>query len=108
MRWHKLGLVWAPSGQRWWARGYAHLPTPVRRDERTLRVYFAALDDHKYGRLGSVDLDARDPTRILGEAEEPLLDLGELGSFDDCGVVPSCAAEVGGQEGLYYIGFQRA
>lgn len=108
MRWRKLGLVWRPSGQHWWARHYAHLPTPELIDGRVIRVYFAALDEKKYGRLGSVDLDAGDPRRVLDEATEPLLDLGELGSFDDCGVVPSCAAEVGGRRALYYIGFQRA
>src|SRR5436309_8823016 len=89
IRWRKLGLVWRPGGGRWWARAYAHMPTPELIDERTLRVYFAALDDAKFGRPGWVDLDARDPTRVLREAEEPLLDLGEPGTFDDSGVVPS-------------------
>jgi predicted GH43/DUF377 family glycosyl hydrolase len=108
MRWHKLGQVYCPAGDKWWARAYAHLPTPELVEDGVIRVYFAGLDENKYGRLGWVDLDARDPLRVLGEAEEPVLDLGELGSFDDCGVVPSCAARLGGERCLYYIGFQRA
>jgi hypothetical protein len=73
-----------------------------------MRVYFAALDEHKYGRIGFVDLDTRNPTRVTRVGEAPALDLGELGTFDDCGVVPSCVAEVHGRPALYYIGFQRA
>jgi hypothetical protein len=106
-KWRKLGLVWRPGGGRWWARAYAHMPTPELLDERTLRVYFAALDDGKFGRPGWVDLDARAPTRVLREAEEPLLDLGDPGTFDDSGVVPSYFAPVAGRRCLYYIGWQR-
>ncbi len=108
MRWRKLGLVYCPAGDRWWARAYAHLPTPQLLDERVLRVYFACLDAEKYGRIGYADLDARDPTRVLHVSPEPVLDLGELGCFDDCGRVPSCVAEVNGETALFYIGFQRA
>jgi len=107
MIWRKAGLVFRPSGERWWARRYATIPTVEVLDSSTLRVYFAALDEHSYGRIGYVDLDARDPRRVLAESAEPVLDLGELGSFDDCGVNASCAITVAGQCYLYYIGWQR-
>lgn len=105
--WRKLGLVWRPCGRHWWARGYAHMPTPELLDERTLRVYFAVLDQYKFGRPAWVDVDARNPTHVLREATEPLLDLGEPGTFDDSGVVPSYFAPVAGRRCLYYIGWQR-
>jgi len=107
MLWQKCGLVYRPSGERWWARQYATIPTVEALDDRTLRVYFAALDERNYGRIGYVDLDARDPKRILAESPEPVLDLGEPGTFDDCGVNASCAITVGDQCFLYYIGWQR-
>jgi hypothetical protein len=106
MRWRKLGLVYRPSGEQWWARAYAHLPTPELLDERTLRVYFAALDHERYGRIGYVDLDAADPRRVLRAAAEPVLELGPPGGFDDAGVNPSCLTDVGGRKCLYYIGWQ--
>jgi hypothetical protein len=108
LRWRKLGLVYCPRGDRPWARAYAHLPTPYRLDDRRVRVYFAGLDEHQFGRVGFVDLDAGDPTRVTRIGDEPALDLGDLGAFDDCGVVPSCVTEVQGRPALYYIGFQRA
>ena len=108
MRWRKLGLVHAPTGDRPWARQYAHLPTPALRDPATVRVYFAGLDAEKFGRVGYVDVTAADPTRVIAESADPVLDLGAIGSFDDCGVVPSCVVDEGGRRRLYYVGFQRA
>lgn len=106
MKWRKLGLIYAPAGDKWWARQYATIPTvDVLGD--VLRVYFASLDENKYGRIGFVDLDAKDPTRILYESQEPVLDVGELGSFDDCGVNASCVIHFGNTVYLYYIGWQR-
>src|SRR5262245_703770 len=107
MIWRKLGRIYVPSGERWWARRYATIPTVVRLDDATLRVYFAGLDEQNLGRIGYVDLDAGDPTRILGESPEPVLDVGERGAFDDCGVNPSCAITIDGRCHLYYIGWQR-
>lgn len=108
MRWRKLGLVYAPSGEQWWARSHTHLPTVEVIDDAVVRVYFAALDDRQYGRVAFVDLDARDLRRVTYVAPEPVLDLGELGAFDDCGVVPSCVIRTGDTRRLYYVGFQRA
>lgn len=105
--WHKQGLVYVPAGSQWWARNYAHLPTAHLQDERTIRIYFASLDAEKYGRIGYVDVAADDPSRILSISAEPVLDLGERGSFDDSGVNPSCVVQVGERTYLYYIGWQR-
>jgi hypothetical protein len=107
MRWRKLGLVYRPPGHQWWARSYAHLPTPELLDERTIRVYFAGLDEHQFGRIGFVDLDARNPLQVQRVSAEPIMDIGPPGSFDDSGVNPSCVVELGGRRCLYYIGWQR-
>ena len=107
MTWRKKGLVYAPKGDLWWARNYALLPTAEVIDDHVIRVYFASLDDNQYGRIGYVDLDADEPKRILFETQEPVLDLGELGAFDDSGVTPSCILNFGGKKYLYYIGWQR-
>jgi hypothetical protein len=108
MRWRKLGLVYVPTGRRAWARQYAHLPTPVVLEPGRIRVYFAGLDAEKYGRVGHVDVDANDPTRVLAESPEPVLDLGSPGTFDDSGVNPSCVLRAGDSWRMYYIGWQRS
>jgi predicted GH43/DUF377 family glycosyl hydrolase len=107
MRWRKKGHIYAPSGDQWWARSHGHLPTVDLSVGEAIRVYFTALDENNYGRIGYVDLDAKDPSRILFVAPEPVLDLGDLGTFDDCGVVASCILSFKGSKYLYYHGFQR-
>jgi predicted GH43/DUF377 family glycosyl hydrolase len=107
MKWHKGGLIYAPSGDLWWARSYATIPTAEVIDDQIIRVYFASLDENRYGRIGYVDLDANDPKRVLYETKEPVLDIGELGTFDDSGVNPSCVLNVAGKKYMYYIGWQR-
>jgi hypothetical protein len=107
MRWRKLGLVFAPDGSQPWARAYAHLPTAVAAEDGRIRVYFAGLDDRRVGRIGLVELDAADPTRVLVAHGTPVLDVGEPGTFDDCGVNPSAIVRAGDRVRLYYIGWQR-
>jgi predicted GH43/DUF377 family glycosyl hydrolase len=108
MRWRNLGHVYAPTGEYSWARQYAHLPTPVVLEPGRVRVFFAGLDAEKYGRVGYVDVAASDPTRVLTESREPVLDIGQPGTFDDCGVNPSCVLRAGDRWRMYYIGWQRS
>jgi hypothetical protein len=108
MSWRKLGHVFVPDTQwKWAAHGYAHLPTPYLITPDTIRVYYAALDVNNYGRISFVDLDAQNPLNVRNVMQAPVLDIGSLGSFDDCGVVPSSVIRIGDQLHLYYIGFQR-
>lgn len=106
MAWHKLGLVYEASGEQPWAQSHAFIPTPWVRDERTIRVYAAFLDKEKVGRIGYVDVDARDPKRVLGVSARPVLDVGAPGTFDDNGVTPVCIVEDRGRKLLYYVGWQ--
>lgn len=106
MQWQKQGRIYNPDGTLWWAKSYAHLPTAYVMDD-AIRVYYTGLDENKYGRIGYIDLDKNNPSNILYIAPEPVLDLGELGTFDDCGTVPSCIIERDNKIYLYYIGFQR-
>lgn len=108
MRWRKLGRVYAPAGDMWWARSHAFLPTVDVVDSNLLRVYFAGLDEQRFGRVGFVELDGRAPTRVIRTAAEPVLQVGELGAFDDSGVNASCVLNHAGRKLMYYIGWQRA
>ena len=106
MRWEKLGRVYAPRGERAWARAHAFLPTSLMLDDERVRVYAAFRDDAQVGRVGFVDVDARDPVRVLRVSERPALDIGEAGTFDDSGVSPVSLVEHEGRLLLYYIGWQ--
>lgn len=106
-RWEKRGRIWTPDGSLWWARDYALLPTPRVMGD-VLRVYIASLDEKRHGRVGYVDVAADDPLKVLYVSPEPVLDIGEPGTFDDSGVNPSCLIQVGSELRMYYIGWQRS
>lgn len=104
--WEKLGHVYNADGKLPWRRSHAFIPTPFLLSEDVIRVFAAFLDEAQIGRIGYVDLDARNPTRVLQVSETPALDIGAPGTFDDHGVTPMCAVNRGGELHLYYTGWQ--
>jgi predicted GH43/DUF377 family glycosyl hydrolase len=107
MRWRKLGLVYRPNGDRAWARKYAAFPTVEMRGPEVARVYITSLDGQNFGRGGFVDVEARDPTKVIRVSEAPILDLGPIGDFDDAGANPFALIDFGGKKLVYYQGWQR-
>jgi len=102
-----MGRVYAPDGSRAWAKRYAFPPTPcLREGGGVIRVYVTFCDAEMVGRVGFVDVDADDPSRVLRVSEEPVLDIGTPGAFDENGVVPTCTLEVDGRLWMYYVGYQ--
>jgi predicted GH43/DUF377 family glycosyl hydrolase len=106
MRWRKHGRVYVPPGDREWAQHYAFPPTPLFRDGGVLRLYMAFCDANTVGRVGYVDVRADDPGEIVAVSQEPVLDIGEPGMFDENGVVPTCVLPVGERLFMYYVGYQ--
>ncbi|MFW9263340.1 glucosyl hydrolase [Nostoc sp. KVJ20] len=106
MIWKKLGLVYVANGEKDWAISHAYIPTSMMLDEERIRVYVAFLDSHKVGRVGFVDLEARNPLQILQVSDKPVLDIGQPGTFDDNGVTPICLLKYQERLYLYYVGWQ--
>ncbi len=104
MAWRKLGRVYAPAGDKPWSRSHAQIPTPLLLEDR-LRVFFATRDDWCRSRTGFVDLDRRDPTRVIAVAEAPAIDLGLPGTHDDRGAMPFCVVPSEGGYRFYYTGW---
>jgi hypothetical protein len=108
IEWHKLGRVYCASGERPWMASHAYCPTPLLLDDTRVRVFCAFLDTGRIGRCGWVDVDAEDPTHILGVSDEPVLDVGQPGTFDEHGVTPLSILRLDdGRLRLYYAGWQR-
>ena len=107
--WTKKGLVFdtAHQGVGGWMRHSALAPTPWRLDEDTIRVYAGFRDDEGVSRIGYVDLDAHEPTRVLRVSREPVLDVGRGGCFDDNGMILGDIVAAPGGLHMFYVGFQR-
>lgn len=106
MRWGKRGLIYGPDGSSSWAKYSALQPTPHLLNDDIIRVFLGFRDDQGIGRVGFVDVESNDPSKICRVSRDPVLDIGIPGTFDDNGVIP-CAV-VKRDEGLflYYAGYQ--
>ena len=107
MKWRKLGVVWQPSGDLWWARRYATCPTPLWLENGRLRIYVQCRDEDNVGRVGYVDIDPINPLNVLRVSNTPVLEIGEPGTFDDNGVFQTSV--IRSQDGrlfMYYVGFE--
>ena len=82
MKWIKKGLIYGPPGNSRWAQRWALQPTPWLRDNGTIRIFcgFRTLDG--VSRVGYVDVNADNPSEVLGVSPEPVLDIGIPGAFD--------------------------
>ena len=76
MKWAKKGLIYSPNGEISWAKTNASLPTPDIVDSQTIRLYITSCDEKGIGRIGYIDIDANNPSRILKISDKPVLDIG--------------------------------
>ena len=103
MKWQKQGLIFSPKDG--WS--HAQVPTPLVCDG-FIRVYYSSRPEPDLSLTNFVDLDADDPAKILYVNPNPILELGKPGTFDEHGIMPSCAVRRGRQVFLYYSGWSRA
>lgn len=112
--WKKLGNVFNPTHdqRRLWMQEYAQCPTPFVLDEKIIRVYISCRPkrggDMQYVSYpGYVDLAREDPMRVVRIADAPLLPLGDLGAFDEFGIMPCSVVRKDGMVYMYYTGWTR-
>jgi hypothetical protein len=106
VHWRKLGRVYLADGFADWAQSHASVPTVLLLDAETIRVYAAFEDRERIGRVGYVDVAAADPLRVLQVSQQPVLDIGAPGAFDDNGVMPMTVVPHSDTLRLYYTGWQ--
>ncbi len=107
MQWLKKGLINIDSclGQGW-RFSHAAVPSPILLDD-CIRVYVNFFDEKRIARVGYVDLDINDPSKVIDFSKEPLLDLGIPGTFDQDGVLQCSVVKLSdSQYYMYYVGFE--
>jgi len=107
MKWEKKGLIYCANNDSSWRYQWAMLPTALLLNDNILRIYIAFCDKDIVGRIGYVDVNPNNPSEILKISENPVLDIGQNGCFDDNGVVPISILKEKDEIKLYYIGFQK-
>jgi len=107
MNWNKQDTAFEPNGEPEWMQSHAALPVAHRISGDQYRVYFASRNQDNKSQIGYVRIDITDPTTVLAVSEEPVVELGDRGTFDDSGVFPSAVVEVDGRIYLYYVGWMQ-
>jgi hypothetical protein len=105
MKWVKQGVIFAPDHDFDWMASHASIPVADPVSDEVLRIYFGARDRHGRSHLAYLEVEAGDPRRVLGLHDRPVLPLGEPGTFDDSGIMPSWLVNHEGRKYLYYIGW---
>jgi predicted GH43/DUF377 family glycosyl hydrolase len=112
-KWLKMGRVFDPRTveKRPWMKEFAQSPSVVF-FENHLRVYFCCrpLPDANgmyKSYIGYVDFDKNNVSKIIRVSENPVVQHGGLGSFDEFGTYPVSAIRDGDEIRIYYSSFAR-
>ncbi len=107
MKWKKLGRIFQPAGQFDWVKTHAMLPTVDHVEGDIFRIYFSGRDESNISRTGYIHIDIKNPTKILYLSERPIIDIGELGSYDDNGISPTCIVTHEEKKYFYIMGWNK-
>lgn len=69
------------------------------------RVYFYSQDANHRAQIGYFEIDLNRPAQIMNLSEAPIFKLGELGAFDDQGIMPSWIINKADKKYMYYTGW---
>jgi hypothetical protein len=109
MHWQKCGQIWTPSGAVPWAQTHAAVPIAHAAAADRWFVYAGCRDADNKTRIARVVLDVGglpESVPTVAEVDErPVLSLGEPGTFDDSGAMPSWLVSHSDELRLYYIGW---
>jgi len=105
MKWNKKGCIFNVDTSKKWSADCAQVPTIEVLNDKVWRIYYGSRDAHIRSSISYFDVEAGNPANILYVHPEPVFTRGELGTFDELGVNPSCIVKDGEKKYLYYIGY---
>jgi hypothetical protein len=103
--WKKLGLIFNPSGEYEWMQTHAMMPVLDKLENDHARIYFSARDNRNRSQGAFIEIDLNEPLKVIALSKEPVLRLGQLGAFDDSGIMPTSIVTSEGRKYLYYNGW---
>jgi hypothetical protein len=114
LKWKKHGVIFNPSNiqnRPEWMHEFAQAPNVIVFDDY-VRVYFCCRpkpDQNKQfvSYCAYVDLNRNNLKEIVNIAQEPILSLGGLGTFDEFGTYPVSTINTGNEVLAYYGGWTR-
>ncbi len=105
MNWIKKGVIFAPDNNFDWMVSHASVPVVEEARPGVLRIYLGTRDKNGQSQVSFIEVDAREPEKVLYIHNQPILPLGRPGTFDDSGIMPSWIVNHENKKYLYYIGW---
>ena len=105
MPWKKLGVIFDSRNRVDWIKSHSWVPIPDSIGEGLFKVYFSGRNSQNYSLPGAFTIDIKNPFKLLDFTKKPLLSLGDLGAFDDSGVIPSWILNNNGKKYMFYSGW---
>lgn len=118
-KWIKKGLIFSPSmvkdiigGGHDMSWMYSHTQCPFTMDlGNTIRVYFSTRENYANNLTrangGWVELDKNNLFNVLEISTYPMMKLGNIGEFDEFGVMPNSIIKINEKYYLYFCGWSR-
>ncbi|MGL2966847.1 hypothetical protein [Flavobacterium sp. XGLA_31] len=104
--WLKKGVLLYVDHFNDWMISHACVPTAIQIDADTIRIYYAPRNQKGKSIPTYFDVDAHNPEKVKYIHDKPILELGQLGTFDDDGIMPCSVVRVSDTEMyLYYVGW---
>jgi len=103
MNWKKLGRILYIENRNSWMISHSAVPFAVHLENDVYRIYFSVRNSQNQSQGSFIDYDVDKMVEINYLKDSPLISAGDIGLFDDAGVVLSCYCESAGL--FYYLGW---
>jgi len=88
------GLIFKPDKSKFWMQSHASVPTVLRISHNICRIFFSSRDERQRSHIGYFDIDLDHPDQIIRVSDDPVLEPGPMGYFDDHGVYASSVVKI--------------
>lgn len=111
--WRKGGRIFDPTSRFDWMNCYSQNPNVLVLPDR-LRIYFTTRPKREFsGEMvsytGFAEFEKEEPFNLISVHDEPVLELGSKGEFDEFGIMPGSIVHLPevNEVRLYYVGWSR-
>jgi len=103
--WRKLGLIFSVNDISENMKSHSSVPIADHVEGDIYRIYFSSRNSNNESSISYFTINLKNLSDKLEIDKKPILLKGEVGCFDDSGVMASCILNQGAKKYLYYIGW---
>lgn len=103
--WKKLGKIFEVNKNFDWMYSYSSVPFAENVKDDEFKIYFSSRNNHNESSIGYIIVNINNFNEILEISKNPILTMGDLGTYDDSGTMGCCILNKENKKYLYYIGW---